>query len=418
MDIKFDIQDGMLDEKALQEAEGVAKKLEQGAVPGNEFLGWLNLPAKIEPELSSIQDVAADLKKTDALVVIGIGGSYLGARAVIEALRNPYESSNLPVHFAGQNLDATLTRQLLEHLSGKKYSINVISKSGTTTEPGLAFRLFRQDLESRHAGEVKNLIVATTDEKKGALKNLAGTLGLRTFIIPDDVGGRFSVFTPVGLLPVSAAGGDIKKLVAGAKDMREVILTAPAAENPALLYAAYRNLCYRQGKKVEIMSSYVSRLHYISEWWKQLYGESEGKNGQGIFPASVDFTTDLHSLGQYIQDGERILFQTVLDVEEDGNLPVPFFSADEDGFNYLKGQNLHDINRVALQATMEAHRDGGVPVSRIVMKSIDEYLVGGLLYLFEYACAISANMQGINAFDQPGVEAYKKNMFRLLGKVD
>jgi len=349
-------------------------------------------------------------------VLVGIGGSYLGARAVIEAVRNPF-LKDLPIFYAGHNLDAGYYKNLLKHLSSLKYGVNVISKSGTTTEPALAFRYLWKDLTERFgASSMKDLVVATTDARKGSLRKLAGAENLKTFIVPDDVGGRYSVLTPVGLLPIACAGLDIKSFVNGAKLMRNHLKNAEGSKNQALLYASLRNAAYRRGKKIEIFASYNSNLYFFSEWWKQLFGESEGKDKKGIYPASVNLTTDLHSMGQWMQDGERSIFETVLDVLTTKNLDVPLSEKDDDGLNYLAGKNLNEINRTALQATVNAHSGGGVPCMRLEVPEINEAAIGALMYLFEYSCGISAHMLGVNPFDQPGVEAYKTEMFRLLKK--
>ena len=420
-DIRFD-QETILGagEECQQDAIEARRVLESRKGAGNDFLGWMDLPEKIgEDDLKRVEEAAHRIRQNDALVVVGIGGSYLGARAVLEALRNPVDPG-FPIHFAGHHLDSAYHSHLLDHLKGKRYAVNVISKSGTTTEPGLAFRFLWNDLRGRFSREeLRNQVFATTDARKGSLRVLADGEGLDTFVIPDDVGGRYSVFTPVGLLPIASAGIDVRALVEGARAMTEH-LRSTAGEDPhrsqALAYAAYRNGAYRQGKKIEIFASYIPSLHYVAEWWKQLFGESEGKNLQGIYPASVDLSSDLHSLGQWIQEGERTLFETILDVVEGPSLEIPRDSADEDGLNYLAGRGLHDVNRVALQATREAHVEGGVPAARFEIPRLDAWHLGALLYMFEYSCGISAYMQKVNPFDQPGVEAYKKNMFRLLGK--
>ncbi len=407
-------------EGSLEEAEKARKVLESRQGEGNDFLGWLDLPLAVDDSrLDEIQESATNLRKSDAAVIVGIGGSYLGARAVIEALRDPFDTGAFPVHFAGHHMDSFYHNRLLRSLSKSRYSVNVISKSGTTTEPGLAFRFLWNDLMHRFGSDaLRELVVATTDAHKGSLRLLSQSWGLKSFVIPDDVGGRFSVFTPVGLLPIAVAGFDIRKLMEGARLMRERLREGGEApgNNPALLYAAYRNAAYAMGKKIEILASYLPSLHYLSEWWKQLYGESEGKEGRGIYPASVDLTTDLHSMGQWIQEGERTIFETVLDVEEREPLMIPAQESDEDGLNYLAGRSLHDVNRVALQATRKAHQEGGVPVATLQLPSMNEEVMGGLLYLFQYACGISATMLGVNPFNQPGVEAYKTNMFQMLGK--
>ena len=422
MTIKFDFSHSpdIAWNSRLSDAKKARDVLESRQGAGKDFLGWLDLPGLIsEQEIAAVENAAATIRKSDALVVIGIGGSYLGARALLEAIRSPF-AENFPVFFAGHHLDPAYHKSLLDHLSKKTYSVNVISKSGTTTEPGLAFRLFWSDLSRRFDGEkLKHLVFATTDAKKGSLKKLSTAAGLTTFVIPDDVGGRFSVLTPVGLLPVAAAGLNVRKLIAGAKDMMEILRgknRVSDEENPAIQYASYRNAAYSAGKKIEILVSYSPGLHFVSEWWKQLYGESEGKGGKGIFPASVDFTSDLHSMGQWIQEAERSIFETVIDVEKSADLKVPTAPNDDDGLKYLEGRPIQEINRTALQATLAAHRDGKVPCARMVLPAVDEYSLGMLMYMFEYGCGVSAYMLGVNPFDQPGVENYKNNMFRMLGK--
>jgi glucose-6-phosphate isomerase len=415
IDLKY--AESLVNDKSLADAHKAEEVLKGRKGPGNDFLGWIDLPDQItSAQLDQIQATVDKIRSTEALVVIGIGGSYLGARAVIEALSDTL-NQDFPIYYAGHHLDSGYHNALLKKLSNKKYSIAVISKSGTTTEPGIAFRLLWNDLEKRYGhNALKDLVFAITDQSKGALKKIADSNGLHTFVIPDDVGGRYSVLTPVGLLPVAAAGIDIKTFVKGAQDMKALILKSSGMSNPALVYAAYRNAAYRSGKKIEIMAGYQPGNHFVSEWWKQLYGESEGKNNKGIFPASVDFSTDLHSMGQWIQEGERIIFQTVIDIKKAASLIIPSAADDGDGLNYLAGRELHEVNRVALMATMEAHASGGVPIARLILPEMDPWHLGGLMYMFEYACGISAYMLEVNPFDQPGVEAYKKNMFRMLGK--
>jgi glucose-6-phosphate isomerase len=357
-------------------------------------------------------------------VVIGIGGSYLGARAVIDALNHPFHSL-LPnrkhpvILYAGENLDEDYHQGLLEVLDHYDYSVAVISKSGTTTEPAVAFRLVKSHLIKKYGPKgAAGRIIAVTDAKRGALKKMADQEGYSTYVIPDDVGGRFSVLTPVGLLPIAVAGFDIVKLVNGAGKMMETCLSSPDFEkNPAMRYAAIRNALYRSGKAIEILVNYLPNLYYMTEWWKQLYGESEGKEHKGIFPAGAGFTTDLHSMGQYIQDGARILFETVLSVESSWTeLRVPELPEDPDGLNFLAGKKLSEINHMAELGTLLAHVDGGVPNIRIILQKLDEEILGQLIYFFEFACALSGYLLGVNPFDQPGVEAYKKNMFALTGK--
>lgn len=393
---------------------------------GADFLGWLDLPEQAladEAGLARLEAAAELIRKSEALVSVGIGGSYLGARAALEALRPPRtfgERAGFPVHFAGHQMDAAYHGELLAHLSGRRYAVNAISKSGTTTEPGLAFRLLWKDLAARFsAEELRELVFATTDASKGSLRKLADAQNLQSFVIPDDVGGRFSVLTPVGLLPIAAGGLNIRRLLEGARDMAAYLRSDEGRgfdRNPALRYAAYRNAQYRSGKKIEILAAYQSGLVSLAEWWKQLFGESEGKENKGIFPASVNLSTDLHSMGQWMQEGERIIFETVLDVEQVSGPEIPARDDDDDGLNYLAGRSLHEVNRTALEATLGAHRDGGVECLRLKIRELNEHSLGALFYFFEYACGVSAYMLGVNPFDQPGVEAYKSNMFRLLGK--
>jgi glucose-6-phosphate isomerase len=409
-----------------QETMMAQKTLYDGNGEGNDFLGWLHLPSEItDQQLDAIEKAATGLKvKTDVLVVVGIGGSYLGARAVNDALAHNFahlrRKSEIPhMLFAGHNIGEDYMVELLELLEEVNYSIVVISKSGTTTEPAIAFRILKDHLV-RKVGEKEAVerIIAVTDSKKGALRQLADEEGYKSFVIPDDVGGRFSVFTPVGLIPLAICGIDIRQLIDGAREMsRRCGPQIPFMENPAALYAASRNALYRSGKKIEILVNYNNKLHYLSEWWKQLFGESEGKDGLGIYPASVDNSTDLHSMGQYIQDGERILFETVISVEEsDHRLTVPGDPANLDQLNYLADKKIDHVNKMAELGTILAHMDGGVPNIRITIPKLNAYYVGQLLYFFENACGVSGYMLGINPFNQPGVEAYKENMFALLEK--
>ena len=407
--------------KAAQQA------LEAGTCPGNDFLGWLHLPSSVTPEfLQEIEDCAAVLRANcEVVVVAGIGGSYLGARAVIEALSNSFswlvnDGSNPVILFAGNNIGEDYLAEMTEYLKGKKFGVINISKSGTTTETALTFRLLKKQCEEqRGKEEARKVIVAVTDAKKGAARTCATKEGYATFVIPDDVGGRFSVLTPVGLLPIACAGYDIKALVAGAVEMEKVCgIDTPLCDNPAAIYAAVRNALYaKAGKKTEIMVNYHPKLHYVSEWWKQLYGESEGKDHKGIFPASCDFTTDLHSMGQWIQDGERTIYETVISIEQP-NKTLLFPSDEEnlDGLNFLAGKRVDEVNKMAELGTRLAHVDGGVPNIRISVPELNEYYIGQLIYFFEKACGISGNILGVNPFNQPGVEAYKKNMFALLDK--
>lgn len=410
-----------LNVKAAQES------LENGTCPGNDFLGWLHLPTSITPEfIAEIQAVADTLRaKCEVVVVAGIGGSYLGARAVIEALGNSFawlirDGKNPTILFAGNNIGEDYLAELTDYLKDKKFGVINISKSGTTTETALTFRLLKKQCEAQMGKETaKEVIVAVTDAKRGAARTCADKEGYKSFVIPDNVGGRFSVLTPVGLLPIACAGFDIKALVAGAQDMEKATgVDVPFAENIAARYAAVRNALYQEGgKKIEIMVNYQPKLHFIAEWWKQLYGESEGKDGKGIFPASCDFTTDLHSMGQWIQDGERTIFETVISVETP-NRKLDFPSDEEnlDGLNFLAGKRVDEVNKMAELGTRLAHVDGGVPNLCINVPELNEYYIGQLIYFFEIACGISGNVLGVNPFNQPGVEAYKKNMFALLNK--
>jgi len=398
--------------------------LNAGTGPGNDFLGWLSLPDDILPQLDRIEKIAKNLRAaTDTTVVIGIGGSYLGARAVIEALSHSFspllKTKHHDIIYAGQNICEDYMADLLQLLDAKNYSIIAISKSGTTTEPAIAFRMLKDHLE-RKIGKplAADRIIAITDAKKGALRSMAETNGYETFIIPDNIGGRYSVLTPVGLLPIAVSGIDIRMLVKGAKAIEEITrMNKKAATNPSLLYAAARNLLLQTGKSIEIMVGFTPKLHFMSEWWKQLYGESEGKDGKGIFPASVDMTTDLHSLGQYIQDGQRILFETMISVKTPSKcLTIPLERDDSDQLNYLAGKRLSEVNHNAEIGTTLAHNDGNVPILTINIPLLDEYYIGQLIYFFEMACAISGYILDVNPFDQPGVEAYKANMFALLNK--
>lgn len=393
---------------------------------GNDFLGWVNLPSSVEEKLLSKLEHTAKLlrEKADVCVVVGIGGSYLGARAVIEALSPQFnllkkKEGNPIVLFAGFNISEDYHYELLQVLDEKDYTMIVISKSGTTTEPAIAFRLLRRHMEEKYGvEEAQKRIVAITDKEKGALKQLADEEGYETFVVPDDVGGRFSVLTPVGLLPVAVAGIDIRQLLSGAKYMEETVAKDYSIKNnPVSAYAAVRNVLYGKDKHVEILVNYMPRLHYLTEWWKQLYGESEGKEGKGIFPAGVDFTADLHSMGQYLQQGMRIMFETVISVEKPkAELRVPEDDANLDNLNYLAGRRIHEVNEKAEVATMLAHVDGGVPNLTVKVPAVKAEYIGELIYFFEMACALSGYILGVNPFDQPGVEDYKKNMFALLGK--
>ena len=407
--------------KAAQEA------LENGTCPGNDFLGWLHLPSSITPAfLDEVEAVAKTIReKCEVVVVAGIGGSYLGARAVIEALGNSFawlveDKKNPTIMFAGNNIGEDYLSELTEYLKGKKFGVINISKSGTTTETALTFRLLKKQCEEqRGKNEAKDVIVAVTDAKKGAARICADKEGYKTFIIPDNIGGRFSVLTPVGLLPIACAGFDIKALVKGAQDIEKATgKDVPFAENIAAKYAAVRNGLYSQaGKKIEIIVNFQPKLHFIAEWWKQLFGESEGKDGKGIFPAACDFTTDLHSMGQWIQQGERSIFETVISIEK-ANKTLLFPHDDEnlDGLNFLEGKHVDEVNKMAELGTRLAHVDGGVPNIRLSVPELNEYYIGQIIFFFEVACGISGNLLKVNPFDQPGVEAYKKNMFALLNK--
>jgi len=399
--------------------------LNKGTGAGNDFLGWLSLPDDIQKQLDKIEKTAKHLRSvSDTTVVIGIGGSYLGARAVIEALSHSFspilkKKQHHEVIFAGQNICEDYLSELIEVLDERNYSIIAISKSGTTTEPAIAFRILKDHLEKKVGKQVAaDRIIAITDEKKGALRSLAETNGYETFIIPDNVGGRYSVLTPVGLLPIAISGIDIRALVKGAKAIEDLTRNnREVTSNPALLYAAARNLLLQGGRSIEIMVGFTPKLHFMSEWWKQLFGESEGKDGKGIYPASVDMTTDLHSLGQYIQDGQRILFETIISVGKPArNLTIPHETDDSDQLNYLAGKRLSEVNRNAEAGTIIAHNDGNVPVIKIEIPVLDEFNTGQLIYFFELACGVSGYILDVNPFDQPGVEAYKKNMFALLNK--
>ena len=408
------------------ELESLHSVLVNGTGKGNDYLGWMKLPAEIKPE--TLERIKADAIKIRArskvFVVIGIGGSYLGARAVIDCLSHPF----LPLFpgrkgpvilYAGENLSEDYHAGLMEILEQYDYSVAVISKSGLTTEPAVAFRIIKSHLEKKYGKkEAAGRIIAVTDAHRGALKKLAEKEGYSTYMIPDDVGGRFSVLTSVGLLPIAVAGFDIDKLIGGANTMMETCLSSADPEkNPAIRYAAIRNALYQSGKPVEILVNYLPSLYYFTEWWKQLFGESEGKENKGIFPAGVGFTTDLHSMGQYIQDGMRLMFETIISVENSGKeLRVPFLEDNSDDLNFLAGKRLTEINHMAEMGTLLAHVDGGVPNIRISVTELNEENLGSLIYFFEFACALSGYLLGVNPFNQPGVEAYKKNMFALIGK--
>ena len=394
---------------------------------GNDFLGWIDLPiAYDKEEFARIKAAAKKIQQdSDVLVVIGIGGSYLGARAVNEFLNHNFYN-NLPkevrktpeIYYVGNNISSTYVQDVLDVIGDRDFSINVISKSGTTTEPAIAFRIFKEKLNAKYGREeAAKRIYATTDKAKGALKNLATAEGYETFVVPDDVGGRFSVLTAVGLLPIAATGADIDALMEGAASGRELALNTPFEENDALQYAAVRNILYKKGKAIEITCNYEPNLHYITEWWKQLYGESEGKDGKGIFPAGVDLTADLHSMGQYIQEGERLFFETVIQIENaKKNIYLTEEETDLDGLNYLAGKPMDFANKSAMNGTILAHTDGNVPNLMVKIPEQNAFYLGQLLYFYEFACGVSGYILGVNPFNQPGVESYKKNMFALLGK--
>ncbi len=394
---------------------------------GNDFLGWIDLPVDYDKEeFARIKQAAAKIQSdSEVLVVIGIGGSYLGARAAIEFLRHSFYNvvdksvrKTPEIYFVGNSISSTYIKHLIDVIGDRDFSINMISKSGTTTEPAIAFRVFKDMAEKKYGKEgAAKRIYATTDKARGSLKNLANEEGYESFVVPDDVGGRFSVLTAVGLLPIAVSGADIDKLMEGAAEGRKMALNAPFEENDAVKYAALRNILLRKGKVIEILANYEPSAHYVSEWWKQLYGESEGKDQKGIFPASVDLTTDLHSMGQFIQDGSRTMFETVLNIETSreeiiiGEEPV-----DLDGLNYLAGKNVDFVNKSAMNGTILAHTDGQVPNFMINVPEVNEFYLGELFYFFEFACGVSGYLLGVNPFNQPGVESYKKNMFALLGK--
>ncbi len=426
--LKLDISKAGVSITAEMEAKALAANslLHSGKGAGNDFLGWVHLPSSItDSEIAAINGVADKLRaKADVIICIGIGGSYLGAKAVLEAMSDPFkllhkEQKNPTVVFAGQNISEDYMSELLEAVKDHSIAAIVISKSGTTTEPAIAFRLIKAEIEKRYGkAEAAERIVAVTDRARGALKTLATQEGYPTFVIPDDVGGRYSVLTPVGLLPLAAAGVDIAALVHGAQEMEKATAEGvPFAENPSAIYATVRNALYASGKKIEILGSYEPKLQYINEWWKQLYGESEGKQGKGIFPASVTLTADLHSMGQYIQEGERTLFETIISVAKPASkVVIEADSENLDGLNFLAGKRISEVNRMAELGVQLAHVDGGVPNLRVEIPEISAEAIGSLLYFFEKACGISGYLLGVNPFDQPGVEAYKKNMFALLEK--
>ena len=408
-------------------AEAAKEELVNKTGAGNDFLGWIDLPVNYDKdEFARILKAADKIKNdSDVLLVIGIGGSYLGARAAIEFLRHQFyntvskEVRKTPeIYYVGNNISSTYIKHLIDVIGDRDFSINMISKSGTTTEPAIAFRVFKKMLIEKYGKEEANKrIYATTDKARGALKNLANEEGYESFVVPDDVGGRYSVLTAVGLLPIAVSGADITKLMEGAASMREICLNNSFEENDAMKYAAIRNILLRKGKSIEVLANYEPSIHYVSEWWKQLYGESEGKDQKGIFPAAVDLTTDLHSMGQFIQDGQRTMFETVLNLEKSPEeIVLEEEEVDLDGLNYLAGKTVEFINQSAMKGTMLAHTDGNVPNLKINIPEQNEYYLGQLFYFFEFACGVSGYILGVNPFDQPGVESYKKNMFALLGK--
>ena len=429
--LSLNLENTGISEKVLQKynkkVSEIHKELHENKDDEQEFLGWLELPTKYnKKEFKKIKECAQKIQKdSDVLLVIGIGGSYLGARAVIEALTNSFYNLQDKRHrktpqiiYVGNNLSSNYINDVIDLVSHKDFYINVISKSGTTTEPAIAFRIFRDLMESKYGlEEAKNRIYVTTDKKAGALKKLATREKYETFVIPNNIGGRYSVLTPVGLLPIAVAGIDIDQLMKGARFAQDKYCDDDLTYNDCYRYAVARNILYKNEKFIEILANYEPKMHYITEWWKQLFGESEGKNGKGIFPAGVDFTTDLHSLGQYIQEGRRDLFETVLSIEiPESNISIGLDEDDLDCLNYLSGKSLDFVNKKAMEGTIEAHVSGNVPNILITMQELNEYTIGQLIYFFELACAMSGKLLGVNPFNQPGVETYKKNMFRLLEK--
>ena len=429
--IKLDIEYSGIDAKKIKEyskkVEEIHEELHSKTEDENEFLGWLNLPSNYDKkEFERIKKCAEKIRKdSEVLLVIGIGGSYLGARAVIESLSHtfynylPKEQRKVPqILYAGNNISGTYLEDLIDLIGDRDISVNVISKSGTTTEPAIAFRIFREFLENKYGvKEARKRIYVTTDSKKGALKQLAEEEGYETFVIPDNVGGRYSVLTAVGLLPIAVAGINIDKLMEGAKFAEEKYSDKNLKYNDCYKYAVLRNILYKDEKNIEILVTYEPKLHYFIEWWKQLYGESEGKEGKGIYPSGVEFTTDLHSMGQYIQEGRRNLFETVINVEKTkSTIAINLDEDNLDGLNYIKGKTLDFVNKKAMEGTIKAHVDGGVPNIVINIEKLDEETIGHLIYFFELACSVSGKILGVNPFNQPGVEKYKTNMFKLLGK--
>ena len=408
-------------ETVQEKSVDALKALLEGTGAGNDFIGWIDQPVDYDKEeFSRIKEAAKKIQKqSDVLVVIGIGGSYLGTKAIDYALSPyfPQEKEGVELVYAGHHLSSTYLKQLLDYLKDKEYSINVISKSGTTTEPSIAFRFLKEAIEEKYGDEAKDRIFATTDKEKGALKSLSDEVGYETFVVPDDIGGRYSVLTAVGFLPLAAAGYDIDALMEGARAAREEYTNLNFDKNDALKYASARNLLYREGKILEILANYEPALKYLAEWWKQLFAESEGKENKGIFPLSTNFTTDLHSVGQMVQEGERNLFETVIEVKEPKeDLVIQKEKEDLDGLNYLAGKSVDYVNRMAMEGTTNAHLEGNVPNIRIQLERIDEKELGKLIYFFELSCAVSGYILGINPFNQPGVEAYKSQMFKLLEK--
>jgi len=408
-------------------AEAAKMQLLNKTGAGNEFLGWIDLPVNYDKEeFARIQNAAKKIQNdSEVLLVIGIGGSYLGARAAIEFLRHSFYNSvskevrkTPEIYYVGNNISSNYINHLVQVIGDRDFSINMISKSGTTTEPAIAFRVFKKLLNEKYGKlEAAKRIYATTDKARGALKNLATEEGYESFIVPDDVGGRFSVLTAVGLLPIAVSGADIDKLMEGAASMRQHCLTSEFKDNDAVKYAAIRNILLRKGKSIEVLANYEPSLHFVAEWWKQLYGESEGKDQKGIFPASVDLTSDLHSMGQFIQDGQRTLFETVINIETSSSeIILEKEEVDLDGLNYLAGKSVDFINKSAMKGTLLAHTDGNVPNLMITLPKQNEFYLGELLYFYEFGCGVSGYMLGVNPFDQPGVESYKRNMFALLGK--
>ena len=429
--VKFDysLTAGVISEDEMKAMEKITKDAKDVLVgksgAGNDFLGWIDLPVDYDKEEFARIQKAAQKIQSDSEVLLVIGGSYLGARAAIEFLRHSFynnvskEIRKTPeIYYCGNNLSGTYLSQLIDVIGDRDFSVNIISKSGTTTEPAVAFRIFKEMLEKKYGKEeAAKRIYATTDKAKGALKSLATEEGYETFIVPDDVGGRFSVLTAVGLLPIAVSGADITKLMEGAASMREVCLNKDFAENDSMKYAAVRNILLRKGKSVEILCNYEPIFHYVAEWWKQLFGESEGKDQKGLFPASVDLTTDLHSMGQFIQDGSRVMFETVMELEKPAfDLKIQKEDVDLDGLNYLAGKTLDFINKSAMKGTQLAHTDGNVPNLVVKVPEQNEFYLGQLFYFYEFACGLSGYILGVNPFNQPGVESYKKNMFALLGK--